>query len=166
MPVPPAVRILPRTMEQRHEAGESPSVRGDLGTAPLRLVSVLSAGLPITLGTPEAPRSYTVPAVFSRRVSADERAVIESPQSARMLAAAGFPWVTLAVSDRRLLVGGTSVEQLGSGLAHELAVMLRGIGHRLDAERAQRQPAARVLTSAEEARVAGVQHLVDAIAFE
>ncbi len=49
----------------------------------LRLLSVLASGLPSDLGTATGPDRYTVPVVFSRQVSAKERARIEDPATAR-----------------------------------------------------------------------------------
>ena len=105
------------------------SSRGDVvdaGGQQLRLTSVLSGGLPATLGTPGAPTLYTVPAVFSRQVSAAERLAIQAPETVRRLADAGYPRVTLDVADRRLLIGSTNLDQLRDGLAHELAEPYRG----------------------------------------
>jgi hypothetical protein len=145
-----------------------PTPRADAGASappPLRLVSVLSGGLPATLGTPDAPRIYTVPAVFSRQVSAGERIAIQSSASSRRLADAGFPRVTLHVADRRLLIGNTNLDELGAGLAHAVAELLRDIGRTQADERDQRDAEALARRSTEADRAADVQHLVDGITF-
>ncbi|MBN9167080.1 MAG: hypothetical protein J0I07_39475 [Myxococcales bacterium] len=59
---------------------------------PLRLVSILVSGLPVELGTPDEPATYTVPAVFSRQVTAAERARLEDPDTARRPSPPGRPW--------------------------------------------------------------------------
>lgn len=132
----------------------------------LRLTSVLVAGLPAALGTPDAPKTYTVPAVFARQVSTGERAAIHSPDSTQWLAERGFPGVTLSVSDRRLLIGGTSLDQLRDGLAHELAVLLLTIDHDLTEQRDQRDADALVRLSAEADRSSEVKRIAEGIRFE
>jgi hypothetical protein len=144
------------------------SPRGDVADAggqQLRLTSVLPGGLPATLGTPGAPTLYTVPAVFSRQVSAAERLAIQAPETVRRLADAGYPRVTLDVADRRLLIGSTNLDQLRDGLAHELAELLRDIDRTLAEQRDQRDAEALVARSAEADRAADVQDLVDEIRF-
>ncbi|WP_454049859.1 hypothetical protein [Cellulomonas sp. Marseille-Q8402] len=144
------------------------SARGaavDGGEEQLRLTSVLSGGLPATLGTPDAPTLYTVPAVFSRQVSGAERLAIQAPESVRRLADAGYPRVTLDVADRRLLIGSTNLDQLRGGLAHELAELLRDIDRTLADQRERREAEALVARSTEADRAADVQDLVDEIRF-
>ncbi len=137
----------------------------DAGTSTLRLASILTSGLPAMLGTDEAPATYTVPAVFSRQVSAPEKAAIHGPAAARRLAEIGYPRVTLRVSDRRLLIGNTSLHELRDGLAHELAVLLGDIDRDLGEEHDQREADAVLRRSAEAERAAGVQRLVEEIRF-
>ncbi|GEL47019.1 hypothetical protein CHO01_21350 [Cellulomonas hominis] len=136
------------------------------GEQPLRIVSILTSALPALLGTSQAPTRYTVPAVFSRQVSVPERTAIEGPETARRLTERGYPQVTLQVSDRRLLIGHTSLEQLEEGLAHELAVALVDIGRAVSRQRDERAAAAAVRQSAESERAVVVQRSVDRIAFE
>ncbi|MDT0167144.1 hypothetical protein Q9R32_16450 [Actinotalea sp. AC32] len=111
----------------------------------LRLTSVLASGLPAEVGTPDEPRRYTVPAVFSRQVGPREKAYLEDPSTARRLAADGHPGVELRVSDRRLLIGNTTLAELRDGLATRIAGLLREMGDamaeeqtRLDDERSER----------------------------
>lgn len=137
----------------------------DGGGQQLRLTSVLSGGLPATLGNPGAPTLYTVPAVFSRQVSAAERLAIQAPEAVRRLADAGYPRVTLDVADRRLLIGSTNLGELRDGLAHELAELLRDIDRTLAEQRDQRDAAELVARSAEADRASDVQDLVDEIRF-
>lgn len=132
----------------------------------LRLVSILVSGLPVELGTAGAPARYTVPAVFSRQVTAQERARIEDPATAGGLAQHGDPDLALEVSDRRLLIKNTTLAQLEGGLAAALAATLRDIDRELGAERAQISADAEVRDADERDREAVVAAAVAAIRFE
>ncbi|WP_147794188.1 hypothetical protein [Cellulomonas sp. Y8] len=141
---------------------------GELATSeqPLRLASILTSALPALLGTSQAPTQYTVPAVFSRQVSVPEKTAIEGPETVRRLTERGYPQVTLQVSDRRLLIGRTSLEQLEDGLAHEIALTLTDIGRAVARERDERAAAATARQSVEADRAVDVQRSVDRIVFE
>ncbi|MET0433700.1 MAG: hypothetical protein ABW025_05985 [Cellulomonas sp.] len=141
---------------------------GELATGeqPLRLDSILTSALPALLGTSQAPTQYTVPAVFSRQVSVPERTAIEGPETVRRLAERGYPQVTLQVSDRRLLIGRTNLDQLENGLAHEIALALTDIGRAVSRQRDERAAAATARQSAESDRAGVVQRSVDRIVFE
>jgi hypothetical protein len=134
----------------------------------LRVVSVLESGLPLELGTPLQPAVYTVPLVFSRRVTAPERSLIECPETATRIADqfGGVPSLRLVVSDRRLLVEGTTLEQLRDGLARALNDMLEELGREL--RKAGDQRAAAVVLRPQDARrrAATVHAVVSAIRFE
>jgi hypothetical protein len=137
----------------------------------LHLVSVLESGLPPELGTPNQPATYTVPLVFSRQVSPDERARIEAPAALRHLTAqtaAVRPGsdLRLVVSDRRLLVEGTTLEELRDGLAGALTSMLHEIGQELRSATADREAAVEQLAAQEARRAAGVHAQVASIRFE
>jgi hypothetical protein len=132
----------------------------------LRLVSVLVSGLPRELGTIDEPARYTVPAVFSRQVTPQERARIEDPATARRLAELAGPGLELSVSDRRLLIKNTTLAQLQGGLAAALAAMLREIDRELGAERARRSAEADAMYVEEHDREAAVTAAAAAIRFE
>lgn len=134
----------------------------------LRLVSVLTTGLPAELGTPDEPALYTVPAVFSRQVSDTERQRIEDPATARALAeqAGSSPGLELAVSDRRLLIKNTSLAQLTGGLAAAIATMLDQLGRELLAETDRRTEAAEVLRTDEQERFDAVAKAAAAVHFD
>lgn len=132
----------------------------------LRLVSVLASGLPRELGTTDEPARYTVPAVFSRQVTPQERARIEDPATARRLADHADHDLALTVSDRRLLIKNTTLAQLQGGLATALAAMLREIDRELRAERTRRSAEADALDVEEHDRVAAVTTAAAAIRFE
>jgi len=127
----------------------------------LRLVSVLASGLPAELGTPAGPALYTVPAVFSRQVTAAERARIEDPETAHRLAEAtgAGPGLVLAVDDRRLLIHNTSLRQLKDGLAAAIGRMLQELGRDLFAEQDR-------VAAATELRQAGERDRSEAVARE
>ena len=109
---------------------------------PLRLTSVLTSALPPELGTAAAPDRYTVPVVFSRQVTPQERDRIEHPALAHRLSEHLGGQIELIVSDRRLLVKNTSLAELRDGLAGALAAALRDLDVQLDAEQSAREDAA------------------------
>jgi hypothetical protein len=128
----------------------------------LHLRSVLESGLPAQLGTVDEPATYTVPVVFSRQVTASERARIEDPETARRLsiqtgARPKGASLKLVVSDRRLLVENTTLDELRDGLAGALSTMLEEMGHDLRSESADRAAVAQA-RAVEEARRAAVVH--------
>lgn len=120
----------------------------------LRLVSVLASGLPTELGTGTAPAVYTVPAVFSRQVTHEERLRIEDPATARLLVerTGADPALALVVEDRRLLIQNTTLTQLESGLAVALGKMLASLGEQLHSEQEHRAAEADARQAAEVAR--------------
>ncbi|HEY0117930.1 MAG TPA: hypothetical protein VGC04_04035 [Cellulomonas sp.] len=130
----------------------------------LRLVSILVSGLPLELGTPEEPARYTVPAVFSRQVTALERTRIEDPATALALHAG--PDLALEVSDRRLLIKNTTLAELEGGLAAALAATLRDIDRELGVEEARLSAVAEVRVADERDREAAIAAAVAAIHFE
>jgi hypothetical protein len=132
----------------------------------LRLVSILVSGLPTELGTPGEPACYTVPAVFSRQVTAQERARIEDPRTARGLGAHADPDLALEVSDRRLLIKNTTLAQLEAGLAAALAAALRDIARELGAEQAQLSADADARDADERGRAAALAPAAAAIRFD
>lgn len=135
---------------------------------PLRLLSVLASGLPLDLGTAQEPTSYTVPVVFSRQVTHDERAHIEDPATARLLVerTGADPALALVVEDRRLLVEHTSLQALENGVAAALGEMLRQLGAELDAARALRAAQAGALQVRERERSDEVARAAARIRFE
>lgn len=109
-------------------------------TAPgddLGLSAVLPGALPATLGTPAAPDRYQVDAVFTRRPLPEEVDAIDSSASGEALGAAGYPGVTLRVSDRRLEIHGTNLEELEGGLSTMVADLLAGISRGVRQAQAQ-----------------------------
>ena len=88
----------------------------------------MTDALPATLLTAHAPERYTVSAVFTRRPSSAEVETILGPVTRAALKAGGYPTVELRVSDRRLHIDNTSLEELSGGLARLLAEQLHRIG--------------------------------------
>lgn len=153
--------FAPQTMAPDEAPAPAP-----LDPAVLRLVSVLVSGLPTALGTVDEPVRYTVPAVFSRQVTPRERALIEDPATAHRLSEQAGHELTLTVSDRRLLIEGTTLAELQGGLAAALAATLREIDRELGAERAQLSAAADARDSEERDRAAAVAAAAAAVRFE
>lgn len=131
----------------------------------LHLLRVVESTLSHALGTASAPDRYPVDIVFSRRVSAQEQALIEQPDVRERVAAAGYPDVRLTVSDRRLHVVGAALGVLEAGLAQQLTAVLRSVEEQIRSERADRDDAVEESRLAEEQRVAAVRSEVDRVHF-
>lgn len=133
--------------------------------AALGLGSVLVGSLPAALLTDHAPERYTVEAVFSRRPERDEVTEILGSETRDRLARAGYPTVEVTVSDRRLEIANTNLEELRDGLAEVLANRLAEISEGVRA----RQDAAAVkfhdAAESEHARAAAVAALAESVAF-
>jgi hypothetical protein len=136
------------------------------GTEALRLRGVLDTALPHELGTPEAPDRYTVTAVFTRRVSEQERHLIEHASVRQTLAEGGYPGVGLEVADRRLLITDTNLAMLENGLAGVIAGVLRHIDHQLETERLEQVRQADEWRVVEMERAARVKAEAERVRFE
>lgn len=136
----------------------------DVGLLGLR--SVLVGSLPPTLLTDAAPDRYTVEAVFTRKAEPDEVAQILGGGTRQFLSHAGYPTVELTVSDRRLEIANTNLEELRDGLAgalsERLAAIYAGVRDRREASAARFQDAA----DQEEQRAATVAALAGSVVFE
>lgn len=93
----------------------------------LALTGVLASGLPANIEAGGASRFYDVPAVFNRRPHPQEIVDLESNDTRDKLRRAGYPDVTLAVHDRRLVIEHTNLGELERGLATVIATTLRTI---------------------------------------
>ncbi|UAJ81743.1 hypothetical protein IT072_21045 (plasmid) [Leifsonia sp. ZF2019] len=111
------------------QTGSPPVANTELG-----LGAVLSDALPSTLLTPNAPERYTVSAVFTRRPSRGEIDSIHDSDTRSALTAAGYSTVELRVSDRRLEISNTNLEELSGGLAGVIAEQLHIISVKSQAE--------------------------------
>ncbi|MEV0890940.1 hypothetical protein [Promicromonospora sp. NPDC050262] len=132
----------------------------------LFLRGVLDSALPHELGTDDEPERYLVTAVFSRQVSAEERALIEAPSVTAMLAERGYQGVSLKVADRRLEIAHTNLAMLVGGLATEIARVLREIDQQVVAERERRDDERLRWGQAEAARAARVKAEAERVRFE
>lgn len=135
-------------------------------TGALGLGTVLVGSLPAALLTDHAPERYTVEAVFSRRPERDEVTEILGSETRDRLARAGYPTVELTVSDRRLEIANTNLEELRDGLAgvlaNRLAEITAGVRARQDAAALKFHDAA----ESEQARAAAVAALAESITFQ
>lgn len=137
---------------------------GDIGL--LGLGSVLVGSLPATLLTDDAPPTYTVEAVFSRRPAPEEITGILDDRTRTLLAEAGYPRVEVAVSDRRLEISRTTLEELRGGLSTVIADRLASISTQV---KARQQSTARAMADAaaiEEKRAAAITALAQSVAFD
>ncbi len=133
--------------------------------SPLGLGSVLVGSLPATLMTEDAPDRYTVEAVFTRKADRDEVAAIESSATRDHLFALGYPTVELRVSDRRLEIANTNLEELRDGLAVALAAHLAAISNGLSAERIAAADRFQDATARDQERAAAVALLAQSVTF-
>lgn len=124
-------------------------------TSTLALTSVIASGLPTDIGAVGAADRYTVPAVFNRRPEALEIQALGTASARTQLRDAGYPDVTLEVEDRRLLIGGTNLQELEAGLAVEVATLVDEISRNVATERQRRADVAQTESDdrAEQARV-------------
>lgn len=132
---------------------------------PLGLGSILVGSLPSTLMTEDAPERYTVEAVFTRKADRDEVAAIESGATRDHLFTLGYPTVELRVSDRRLEIANTNLEELRDGLAVAIAAHLASISDGLSAERVAAADRFHDATARELERAAAVAILVQSVTF-
>ena len=112
------------------------------GMDELRVGAILADALPSELLTADAPDRYTVLAVFNRRPSRAEIDEIQDNTTRSTLTEAGHPTVELRVSDRRLEIANTNLEELAGGLASVIAARLYAISvsSAADRERSEAEP--------------------------
>ncbi|MEL7974638.1 hypothetical protein AAG589_02145 [Isoptericola sp. F-RaC21] len=148
------------------EDADVPPDRDTPVPAGLFLRGILDSALPHELGTDDGPERYTVAAVFSRQVAPEERALIEGPDARSTLAERGYPGVGLKVADRRLEISGTNLAALESGLASQVAALLRGVEQQVAAARERRDDERARWSEAEARRAARVKAEADRVRFE
>lgn len=132
----------------------------------LGLRSVLASSLPAALMTDTAPDRYTVEAVFTRRPGHDEVQQILSGDTREYLSRAGYPTVELTVSDRRLEIANTNLEELRDGLASTLADRLAQISAGVHAKQEAAATRSRDAAASEHDRAAAVTALAETVRFE
>lgn len=133
--------------------------------SPLGLGSVLVGSLPATLMTDDAPDRYTVEAVFTRQADRDEVTAIHDGSTRDHLTECGYPTVELHVSDRRLEIANTNLEELRDGLAVVIADHLAAISLKLRAERELAALRFSEATGLEQQRAASVAELAESVSF-
>jgi len=132
---------------------------------PLGIGSILLTTLPPDLMTPGAPERYKVEAVFTRRVEHDEVAAIQGDETRAQLSAHGYPTTELRVSDRRLEIDNTNLEELRDGLASVIAERLADIDTYLSIQRDVAAHQFQDSSDREMARAASVAVLAASVAF-
>jgi len=143
----------------------STSTRKTGDSGPLGLSSVLVASLPATLLTDAAPDRYTIEAIFTRRPDPDEVTEILGDGTRAVLTDAGHPDVTLAVSDRRLEIGHTTLEELRDGLAGILSERLATISADVRTRRDEAATRFQDAADHENERAAAVTALAESVTF-
>lgn len=131
----------------------------------LALGSVLVGSLPATLLTDDAPSHYTVEAVFSRKPERDEIAGIHGNRTRDLLSSRGYPTVELRVSDRRLEISNTNLDELRDGLAGLIAEHLAVISEEIRTERELAAGRFQDASQREQQRAAAVAVLADSVTF-
>jgi hypothetical protein len=132
----------------------------------LGIGSVRVDSLPATLLTDGAPATYTVEAIFTRRPDAEELTQILDGDMHQFLTHIGYPKVGLTVSNSRLEIANTNLEELRDGLAGLLSERLAAISH---SARDRRHVVAGKFEKAaehERDRVAAVAALAESVVFE
>ncbi|WP_231589747.1 hypothetical protein [Microbacterium sp. Ag1] len=133
--------------------------------SPLGLGTVLVGSLPAKLMTDEAPDRYTVEAVFTRQADRDEVTAIHDGTTRDYLSTRGYPTVELHVSDRRLEIYNTNLEELRDGLAQVIAEHLSEMTAMIRAEREVASARLNDASEREQARAAAVAALAESVTF-
>jgi hypothetical protein len=134
--------------------------------APLALAAVIASGLPDTLGSPDEPQRYDVPAVFNRRPESAEVVALSGEAARIALSEAGYPGVTLGAEDRRLHIRNTNLAELAEGLATEVATVVDDLSRAFLAERAKERGLAEREANAQEAEAHETAQLASKIHFD
>ncbi|WP_159498538.1 hypothetical protein [Microbacterium sp. 18062] len=131
----------------------------------LGLGEVLVGSLPAALLTESAPDRYTVAAVFSRKPDRDEVEEILGSDTRSYLSRQGYPTVEVTVSDRRLEIANTNLEELRDGLAGVLAERLADISADVQARRGFAAARFEEASHREQQRAAAVAALAESVSF-
>ncbi|MBB5741665.1 outer membrane murein-binding lipoprotein Lpp [Microbacterium ginsengiterrae] len=131
----------------------------------LGLGAVLVGSLPAKLMTDEAPDRYTVEAVFTRQADRDEVAAVHDGATRDYLSTKGYPTVELHVSDRRLEIHNTNLEELRDGLAQVIAEHLSEMSATIRAEREVASARFNEASHREQTRAAAVAALAESVTF-
>ncbi|MBF4561155.1 hypothetical protein ITJ43_03305 [Microbacterium sp. VKM Ac-2870] len=142
------------------------TTRNPSDSAVLGLGAVLAASLPSALMTVDAPSRYTVEAVFTRRPQREEIADIIGADTREFLSRRGYTEVELAVSDRRMEIANTSLEELRDGLGAALAELLAAISTHAQERRAAAALRDEKTAESERERAEAVVALAASVRFE
>jgi hypothetical protein len=142
-----------------------PSARSDVDIGLLGLSSILVGSLPTALLTDDAPERYTVEAVFTRKPDREEIEAILANETRVYLTQRGYSTVELTVSDRRLEIANTNLEELRDGLASTLARRLARISIDVQARRVIAAARIQEVTEVERQRAAAVVALAGSVSF-
>jgi len=144
---------------------ETQTRTSDADVPTLGLGSVLVGSLPAALMTEAAPERYTVEAVFTRRPERGEITAILGSETRDRLAKAGYPTVEVTISDRRLEIANTNLEELRDGLASVLADRLAEISAGVKAKQDAAAVRFQEEAAGEHARAASVALLARSVIF-
>ncbi|MHA7984760.1 hypothetical protein ACX9R5_03050 [Rathayibacter sp. CAU 1779] len=140
-----------------------PPIDTDVGLLGLR--SVLVSSLPAALLTDAAPDRYTVEAVFTRRPEPQEVAEILGNETRTFLTDRGHSTIELRISDRRLEIANTSLEELRDGLAGILEELLAEISIRVKSQRVMAAARSQLAAELEQERALAVVRLAESVVF-
>ncbi len=115
--------------------------------------------------TDDAPDRYTIEAVFTRQADRDEVTAIHDGATRDYLSTKGYPTVELHVSDRRLEIHNTNLEELRDGLAQIIAEHLSEMTATIRAEREVAAARFNDASEREQARAASVAALAESVSF-
>ncbi|MGN6273029.1 MAG: hypothetical protein ACTHMQ_08040 [Protaetiibacter sp.] len=141
------------------------AVAGEVDMGLLGLGSVLVGSLPTALLTSDAPERYSVEAVFTRKPEREEIDAILSNDTRAYLSQCGYSTVELSVSDRRLVIANTNLEELRDGLAGVLGQRLSQISIDVQARRVVAAARIQKVTELERQRAASVVALAGSVSF-
>jgi hypothetical protein len=140
-----------------------PPIDADVGLLGLR--SVLISSLPTALLTDAAPDRYTVEAVFTRRPDHQEVVEILGNDTRAFLTERGHSTIELRVSDRRLEIANTNLEELRDGLAGILGELLADISIRVKSQRVIAAARSQLAAELEQERATAVVRLAESVLF-
>lgn len=103
--------------------------------------------------------------MFNRRPQAEEVKILQSRETLQALSEAGYSHVSLRVSDRRLEIAGTSLDELEAGLAGFLASHLASVTAHIQADRAAAQASMAAAVEAEGVRADAIARQAERIVF-
>ncbi|MGM0928090.1 MAG: hypothetical protein ACQEXN_00070 [Actinomycetota bacterium] len=138
--------------------------RGNSPDSTLRLTSVVAVSR--ELYAADAPARYTVSAAFSRRVLPAEARLIQGPATHERLREQGYGHISLMITEARLEIVNTSLEELKAGLASVIGSLIREISDQTRREQEQLDEDALSKRLANEARRQEIETLAHDISFD